>query len=151
MVKSDYIPDAIELQGAPDLFLYELRMFRVAMDALTTPSVQGNTTLSNVVLEAALIHARNLYDFFLSKKSPKDNIIAGHFVSNADGTPWKSSKLTFIASCKGDINKALSHLTYTRVKFKPTWNLNLIRGNIEDAYTEFLDLFPIAERHKWET
>lgn len=150
MAKAAYSPSSNELQGVPDLFLYELRMFRVATDALQDPSAQSNPALKNVILESALIHARNLHDFFSGMNSPKDDIIVGHFVKNSDGTPWKSSKLAFIKSCKNDINKALSHLTYTRVKFKPVWNINRIRQYIEEAYAEFLALLPATERSKWQ-
>lgn len=144
-----YRPSAIELQGAPGQFSYELRMFFVATDTLQNAAVQSNPGLKNVILESALIHARNLLDFFCGKESREDNIIADHFVINIDGAPWISSKLTFLSSCKTDINKALSHLTYRRVKFKPTWRITQIRQEIEDAYAEFMALLPVDERSKW--
>lgn len=144
-----YRPSAIELQGATKQFLYEFKMFLVAIDACQSHAVQKNLTLNNVMLESALIHARNLLDFFCGKESPKDNVIAGHYVRNPDGTPWVSSKLTFLSSCKADINKALSHLTYSRVKFKPTWRITEIRQEIEDAYAEFTTLLPVNDRSKW--
>lgn len=145
-----YRPSAIELQGAPDPFLYELRMFRIATDALADPSVQSNPALKNVIIESVLIHARNLHDFFSGNESSNDDMIAGHFVRKPNGTAWKSSKLTFIASCKGDINKALSHLTYTRVKFKPAWDIDRIRQDVEKAYVEFLAFLPVTESPKWQ-
>ena len=111
---------------------------------------RSNTALKNVIIESALIHARNLYGFFSGKESSFDDIIAGHFVKNSDDTVWKSSKLTFISSRKEDINKALSHLTYTRIKFKPTWDIDRIRQDVEEAYVEFLALLPITENPKWQ-
>lgn len=149
MAKPIYQPSSIERQGAIEQFLYEFRMFLVAIDACQDHAVQKNLALNNVVLESALIHARNLLDFFCGKESPKDNVIAGHYVRNPDGTPWTSSRLTFLSSCKADINKALSHLTYSRVKSKPTWQLTQIRQEIKDAYAEFTALLPGNERLKW--
>lgn len=145
-----YSPSPDELQGAPDKFLYELQMFRVATDALQGPSVQSNPALNNVILESALFHARNLHDFFSGMDSPKDDINAGHFVKNSDGTSWKSTKLAFIKSLKGAINKSLSHLTYTRVKIKHSWDISRIRQDIEEAHAEFLALLPENERSKWQ-
>jgi len=144
-----YSPSAIELQGAPKQFLYELRMFLVATDALQDAAVRSNPRMNNVILESALMHARNLLDFFCGKESEKDDIVASHFVRNPDGTPWTSSKLAFLSSCKTDINKALSHLTYKRVEFKPTWQITRIRREIEDAYADFTVLLPANNRTKW--
>jgi hypothetical protein len=124
-------------------------MFLVAADALQNAAVRSNTRLKNVILESALIHARNLLDFFCGKESQKDDIIAGHFVRNPDETPWTSAKLAFLSSCKTDINKALSHLTYKRVEFKPTWQITRIRQEIEDAYADFTALLPANDREKW--
>jgi len=147
--KKAYQASTLELQCAPALFLYELRVFLAATSFLQDPAVQNNPSLKNAILESALLHSRNILDFFCAKESSIDDISAGHFVKNADGTPWTSFKLSFLISCKGDINKSLSHLTYTRVKFKPSWNMTKIRQEIEDAYSEFVTLLPLSERPKW--
>ncbi len=86
----------------------------------------------------------------LITNSCEDNIIAGHFIKNSDGTHWKSSALSYIASRRNDINKALSHLTYARVKNKPSWHIKHIMQDIESAYGEFLALLPEREYSKWQ-
>ncbi len=151
MTKTTYCPSANELRESPKLFLYELMMFRFATDSLTDSSIDSNVLLKNVMIESALIHLRNLYEFFCGKESSKDNIIAGHFIEKKpDGTAWKSPALPFIASCKDRINKSLSHLTYTRVKGKTCWRFKRIRQDIEFAYSEFFSLLPISEHSKWQ-
>lgn len=150
MTKTTYCPSATELRESPKLFLYELTMFHFTINALADPSMESNKLLKNAILESALIHTRNLYEFFCGKESLNNNIIAGHFAKNSDGTPWKSPSLSFIASCKDKINKALSHLTYTRVKNKPLWPYIRISQNIELAYSAFIDLLPELEHSKWQ-
>lgn len=150
MTKTTYYPSKTELQGAPEKFLYELMMFRAAINLHIEHSTQTNPVLCNVTLESALIHARNLYGFFCGEESWEDNIIAGHFIKNSDGTHWKSSALSYIASRRNDINKALSHLTYARVKNKPSWHIKHIMQDIESAYGEFLALLPEREYSKWQ-
>ena len=148
--KKVYQPSIADLQGAPDKFLYELNMFKISASVLENPAVLGKQLiLKNVILESALVHSRNILDFLCGEESSRDDIIAGHFAKNKDGSPWKSSNLRFLRSCKDDINKALSHLTYTRIKNKPRWNISRIRQEIEDAYNEFLYQLPEQERSKW--
>ena len=149
-VKPIFKPSVDELKGAHNKFLYELKMFRITANAYATNSVPGDPAFKTAVLEAALIHARNLYDFFTGNESWEDNIIAGHFVKDPNGALWKSTQLAFLALRKGEINKALSHLTYTRVNSKPTWNIEPICQDIENAYSEFLALLSATERIDWQ-
>ncbi len=149
--KKPYVPCQLELRYAPEKFLYELGMLRASADALSLSSILNGSPLWNIILEAALLHARNLYEFFSRKRCAKDDMLAGHFVKSKDGSFWTSGKLGYLASLKQDINKALSHLTYTRVSKKPCWDVERIRDEIEDAYAEFLALLPESERSNWST
>jgi hypothetical protein len=151
MSKGAYKPTPAELEGAVDQFLYELHMLRET----TKPFIQrsplvADETMKRVFLESALVHARNLLDFFICESSRNNDILAAHFVTAEDGSTWKPKGLEHLASCRFDINKALTHLTYTRVKSKPSWSLDEIRREIEEAYEEFLSRLPENDRQQWQ-
>lgn len=151
MAREPYIPSEAELAGAPQPFLYELRMFRETTDVFIEHSpLITDLTLKRVFLESALVHARNLLDFFTCEPSSKDDILAVHFLTPADERQWRPSGLAHLASRRDDINKALSHLTYTRVNNKPAWPFGQIRVEIEQAYGEFLEELPETDRPKWQ-
>ncbi|MGD0785032.1 MAG: hypothetical protein ABR969_04390 [Sedimentisphaerales bacterium] len=144
-------PTDIELKGSPQAFLYELKMLH--------SSVQHCVKLcNNFTLETALLHARNLFEFFTGKHPQKgdlneDNICAGYFVEKYhkdEKNWWKSSKLQYTQSRIKDINKCLGHLTFSRIEGKYQWNdLPQIMDEIETAYIEFLQMLPEEDRAKW--
>jgi hypothetical protein len=105
---------------------------------LHVPACDG-WVLFRALLESALVHARNLLDFFFGVHSPCDDVLACHVVS---GYPAPSAALKYLASCKSDINKTLSHLTYSRVVRKRSWPFHRFRFDIEKAYADFLALLP---------
>lgn len=146
-----YKPDAQELSEAPKKFLYELNMFRAAVNAniglpQSSKKIDRNILL-NATLESVLLHARNLLDFFC-REPWKDDIRAFHFLPKQDAL-WKSSKLAYLSSIRNDINKHLSHLTYKRVAKKAEWDLVRISKEIEEAFKEFLAILPEKERENW--
>jgi len=141
-----YAPSECEREGAPRAFKYELQMFRWCVqmfECFKNPcSILLNDGIRNSILETALLHTRNLLDFFAGKPSLKDDIIATHFVGNP-------LKLPYLESLREDINKSLSHLTYTRIRADYRWELPKIKDEIEAAYTEFIKLLPEKDRAKW--
>ncbi|MGH8065304.1 MAG: hypothetical protein ACRERE_08725 [Candidatus Entotheonellia bacterium] len=148
-----YEPTEDQLQGPPKKFAYELWMFREALRFFLHPAPR-NEALHNICLEATLLHARNLLDFFTGKPPLKDDIRAAHFlpqsVRTEQGNWWTSSKLAQLQKRERDINKSLSHLTYTRVDEKPVWDdLAQIGEEIEAAYREFRELLPDKDRVAW--
>jgi hypothetical protein len=160
--KARYEPSELDLEGAPRAFHYELQMFRLYMqflELLRNPySILFNRCIYNAVLEGVLLHVRNLLEFFTGNQPAKgsfdeDSIRAGHFVGKSNKNQdcwWSSSKLRYTKSRKTDINKSLSHLTFTRIREKYKWDdLPKIRAEIEAAYTEFLQLLPQEDRAEW--
>ena len=144
-MKTAYSPAADESKAASAKFRYELLMFRHAHDLLNTiPAIDATY---NITLEAALLHLRNLYDFFCSPPTHQDDIQARHFTTHPLTTIH--SCLSAVAARQDDINKSLSHLTYTRTKKKPSWNMDAFREEIENAYQAFLALVPADERSEW--
>ena len=144
-----YEPSECERSGAPRAFEYELKMLRFAIEEHSR--VQGQT---DALLECALLHTRNLLEFFYQKQPPEnDNICAGHFVGefakNKTGNWWKSCRLPYLKSQKVAINKSLSHLTYERIGAEYKWDLAKIKHEVETAYSEFFNLLPEEDRAKW--
>lgn len=148
-----YEPSKNELEGAPNKFRYELCMFRESLALLYRLPQPPDQVLHNVYMEAVLLHARNLLDFYTGKETDKDDIRASHFVSRGEHPQdswWASSLMPYLSGHKEDINKHLSHLTYKRVVEKPEWNWQKISEEIEAAYKEFLDRLPDTDRTVWK-
>ena len=148
MTKPIYTPSSADINSAPALFVYEMRMFRGTTDALLLRGPAcDDWVLSRALLDLALVHARNLLDFFVSAASPNDDVLACH-VLNDYTSP--SAILEHLASCRNDINKTLSHLTYSRVARKRSWPFRRFRRDLETAYAKFLALLPESERAEWQ-
>jgi len=144
-----YEPSSNEIELAPKAFQYEFVMFGFA--CVLPKILAGNSEIpkdgvQNITIELALLHARNIFDFFCGEPW-RDNIHVSHFVPQ--NAKWRSTKLQYLRERKQDINKALSHLTYTRILKKPTWDIYRIRDEIVAAYNEFLAILPLEERDKW--
>ena len=151
-----YRPTINELKGAPRAFIYELQMFLryvQIFECFKSPCpILLNESLRNAILEAILLHTRNLLDFFIGKqpkqgKLDEDSIRAGYFVNKECW--WQSDKLSYTKSRKNDINQSLSHITFKRIEGKYEWDLLKIKEEIEAAYNEFLLLLPVKDRVKW--
>ncbi len=154
MSAKSYLPSSTDLAGAPKKVAYELQMFRNSTAIfLGLPESRRDRNLHNISLEAALLHARNLLDFFCGGQTPKDDIRAAHFVPSSALSKgqdwWSSTKLPTVNSMREDMNKSLSHLTYTRVGKKPSWDLAKFQEELEAAYKEFKSLLPEEERKLW--
>lgn len=149
MARSPYAPTKDELRRAPPRALYELDMFRASIELCASLDGKNDPVMHNVALEATLLHARNLLDFFTGDATSKDDIRAAHFISTPGASWWKSSKLSFLSSRRDDLNSSISHLTYRRVKGKPTWPLERIASEVEAAFEEFLKYLPNGEQAAW--
>lgn len=147
-----YQPTDEELKGARKHVLYELRMLHAAASAyLDSAHSRKDPQIGSAFTDSLLLHARNLYKFLTGMPGYNDDMVAGHFVSKNDGTPWTSSKLKLVRSCMSDINKFRSHLTYSRVGPGRDWPRPEIRDEIVDAFHEFIALLPDSEQEHWKT
>jgi hypothetical protein len=148
-----YLPNKNELKDAPPRVLYELKMFHASVHKCQSVDVDTNPALYNISLEATLLHARNLLDFFCGNETRKDDIRAAHFISKnklpAGDNWWKSNKLGYLNSRRDDLNYSISHLTYRRVSGKPSWNVETISKEIKEAFDEFLSYLPNNEQVVW--
>lgn len=148
--------------------VYEITMFRHAFDSLLQLEVDLghiqpghvmprvgtgiNTTEvieASVFVECFLLHARVLRDFFCSSGYKPDDVTAGEFVSG-----WSAPPVSDYHTLDGEkerLNKALAHLTTTRVQYETNgkeWNLAAIRQELEDIIRLFLASLP-TDKAAW--
>ena len=150
MARARYEPTDDQLREAPPRVLYELNMFFASSEACLGLSKDHDAVLYNTALEATLLHARNLLDFFTGDPTSKDDIQAAHFLPISEGDWWKSSQLGLLSSLRDDLNYSISHLTYRRTIGKPHWDLARIAGEVHAAFDEFLSLLPEHEQSRWK-
>ena len=92
--------------------------------------------LRKMALEAALLHARNILDFFTGDSTSYDDIQAAHFLPSFTG--WKSDKLELLRERRKDLNSSINHLTYRRTKGRLDWDeLKMICDEVHAAFEEF--------------
>jgi hypothetical protein len=101
-------------------------MLRLSFEILEKGTF-GKSGINNLILEAFLLHARNLVDFFCNEKKYSDDIVALDFV----GKKWEhgdilsekikqkeDNKPTRTINWYVGLNKQLSHITEGRSKEK---------------------------------
>ena len=106
---------------SPRLVVYEIQMFLNGVRCLgvNLGILHPWLTLlfSNALLEATLVHARILLDFFEHKAVGRN---ADDIVSEDMGFP--SKRIVGSGKLRVAINKRLAHLTYTRAMFRDAKN-----------------------------
>jgi 5-methylcytosine-specific restriction endonuclease McrA len=101
-----------------------------------------------MALEAALLHVRNILDFFTGDSTSYDDIQAAHFLPGFTG--WKSDKLELLRERRKDLNSSINHLTYRRTKGRLDWDeLKMICDEVHAAFEEFITLLPKDEQPRW--
>ena len=120
------------LKSAATTIEYEYRMLLVGCLALgRAPTPEEH----DLVLEALLIHARNLRDFF-AKSGNNNDILARDFVSQMPrfAMPYLRSK-----SRRNGLNRSLAHASYSRPRLSGEWNIQIIGQELEVAMRRFLE------------
>jgi hypothetical protein len=123
-------------------FEYELNMLSLTREAL---ELQQQPHVRVALVEAFLLHARNLFEFFFPEANKrgnrKDDVTAKSLV--AGWTKTRSDMPSDVAGLVRAMNKTLSHVTASR----PTVN---VRWDFEDIHTRILalaeELKEIADR-----
>jgi hypothetical protein len=88
-----------------------------------------------MALEAFLIHARNIRDFFATPKRPKpDDVLAADFL----GRPIRV-RLTRLRSpaMRRRLNKQVAHLSYARSRLSKSWPVGQLMSEINAAMQQF--------------
>ncbi len=119
---------------------YEVDEFRNAirrLDRLKKTDADWNSAI-----ELALLHFRNLRDFFFAKQTQPDDVLAPDYVAH-----WKPTPDSVFEDTRKDINKRLAHLTLARLT---PWNPPLHRMNnaVESLIRDFQRLLT-REQASW--
>lgn len=124
-----------------ELFLYELDMLNGFCKLWMLSPEDGY--IQNALIEAFLIHARNLVDFLTDKRNKKDDLTCSDF-KDLNGTMIQKTRLEIPDKLIDKIHKHLAHLTKARIEEKPNWDLLLIRNKINQGAKIFLDQCPVS-------
>lgn len=126
------------LHEASNWLLYEIWMLKGLADAIETGQSHNKGVLSNAVVEAFLMHARVLHDFFYKSPIKDDDVVAGHFFPDGDWERIRPEKPTILNTKKTAIDKRLAHMTYARLGTKEEWSWTLIRNELNAPIEAFL-------------
>jgi hypothetical protein len=117
---------------------YEVKMLNLTAARLEQTADED---FQHALLESFLIHCRNLIDFFAptdKMKHEKDNIVAEHYIQN-----WPDDIVIpqILEKNKKQINKWLSHLSYSR-NTEIQWSYNELQSAINDLMKRFIEKAP---------
>jgi hypothetical protein len=129
------------LKSAADTISYEYRTFQQAYDVIfwcraqISPSPRVGV-IRVLALEAALLHARILRNFFLASGGA-DDILITDFLARKPRL-----KLTVLRSqrIRTRLNKLLAHPSYKRPGLAKQWPISQIRAEITTSWHTFLQL-----------
>ena len=135
-----------DLQAASNHLHYEIEMLR-SLASVMESGLLGVGALNNAVLEAFVIHVRNVI-FFLWAENPKnDHIIASDFFNKPDD--WEKirpEKSHILKESEVRSHKEVAHLSYDRIKVSPekkAWHFLEIKNEIISVFDIFLNSIPI--------
>jgi hypothetical protein len=127
-----------QLRSAAGDLYYEWDMFcSLSREIGRIAPVQ--TKMEKALLEAFLIHARNLYDFLYTHKGKKHDVLAQQFFPSPD--VWFKTRGKVSAATRNDRNrmdKKLAHLSYTRQTDEAGWRCDRITDELRAGMERFL-------------
>lgn len=102
-----------------------------------------------LVLEALLLHFRNLLNFFRPRRQGPLDVLARHFVPNGSELDSGTARLEVY---RARLNSLLSHLSYERTRCvregEMGWDIDQMTTHLADAWGLFLRLLPL-DRREW--
>ncbi|MCB9798195.1 hypothetical protein H6758_00535 [Candidatus Nomurabacteria bacterium] len=116
-----------------DLVFYEVKQLNCCV-----PLITDEEQLRRMKLEAFLVHARNLIDFFEAKSKKNDSDLFAFDFCGINGLKINSICTSIPDTIKKKINKHLQHITKDRLSEKVAWNVGLILNSINKSYSIFL-------------
>jgi hypothetical protein len=131
---------------ARDVYYEVNRLFHAAILHPETPEERGK----RLILEALLLHFRNILDFFYGEAKNPDDVHASHFFP--DPSQWNPVKPAWLREYRQRCHKLLAHLTYSRLDYKErgemVWKLDEKLQHLRDTWYSFLDSLP-SGRRRW--
>lgn len=109
-------------------------MVRAAADRLAGARAASDFIAVNIALEAFLIHARNIRDFFRPKGRHND-VLARDFLS-----PPPRVRLSRLRNrrLKQRLDRAIAHLTFSRSRLGRRWRVQALLSEIDTAMAAFI-------------
>jgi hypothetical protein len=131
---------------AAPLIRYERKMLHYCHDEIMKGWENSDNGKRNVLLEAFLLHARVLKEFFSIRKK-HDGVSSIDFLENTKEWRRKEKSLCrYLKRHRIPINKYLTHLTYSRLHKKMNWEVDTIYNELEDAWQHFYGF--LSSEHK---
>jgi hypothetical protein len=137
---------------------YEIQIFHYAYISYSQPNVNKNDLLRSIFIEAFVLHARNLYDFFYRRKNktPRDDdVIVEDFLSNKNMKIFKKNRTNKTEMDRvfsiTRANKEIAHLSYYRLRKTAKtkqWKIPKIYNGMHKTIHAFLNL--IDDKQKKE-
>jgi hypothetical protein len=124
------------LASAADDLNYEWKMARVSARALERAYTANDLWAKNIALEAFLVHARVIRDFFASSASDND-VLAIDFLGSR---PKVRLSLLRSPAIRTRLNRRIAHLSFSRSRLKRAWDVRTLLNEINDAMTTFVAL-----------
>ncbi len=131
-----------ELIKSSDHLHYELWMFQSLANIMTS-NLFGAGPINNSVLEAFIIHTRNLIYFLFAENPNNDHVVASDFIAN-----WKElcpEKSYFLQKSERRSHKEIAHLSYDRQKVTPEdkpWDYIRVEHEIMEIFRLFWEHVP---------
>ena len=150
-----------KLDAAAEDVYYELEQMILAISRKPT-----DAHLQNMLVEAFLVHYRNLRDFLFptldtlnmpagrEQKNPKaqkaalDTVIANDFAPQ-----WQHHSAEYVGLDKDErdrINRRIMHISYSRQHLDNAWNWLAMARLLCDQFTAFLEVVPPEGRSRFE-
>lgn len=117
--------DAYLLAYSDEHIFYEFDMFLWLAQVcgkgakLGAPTAADATRLSNVLIEAFVVHLRNVIDFLYLEKPKKTDVIAADFYAPGGWEALRSAISATLESARVRANKEIAHLTTDRITGSP--------------------------------
>jgi len=151
--KRSFEPTSDQRDAARSHVVFELQMLRHVVglhrrESQSLPRDVDPMCLVSALRDSALLHARNLHDFFLVEPT-RDDIVASDFLEEPQMNWSANAILTTLAAEAPDINKFRSHLTYTRTERSRSWPLDTFLREIDAAFDGLLENMSDSERNVW--
>ncbi len=155
-----YIGEA-KLSAAASDVAYEFNMLHEAL-ALFPFRPLLNPAFNNFMVEAFLVHYRNLRDFLYPPKyytaptpgpsyeNAVDCVLAHDYTSKWDKSrpQWEPVISRDVADEDQMINRKISHISYSRQTLPQEWPMAQMYAKMEREFREFLNVLPL-ERCRW--
>ena len=130
-----------ELKLASDHLFYEIWMLNSLANGMSS-GVLGEGPVNNAVLEAFVIHVRNIIHFLYADKPKSDHVIAAdYFNSPTDWEAIRPKKTELMKISEIRAHKEVAHLSYDRAKVTPEtkpWTFVDLANEITSAFNVFL-------------